>query len=221
MNGYKIITASALALATLLAAGSAQAQSVVPSPEFGIKAGITMSDINTQDLGSTTRSGFVGGVYVDLPTYLLHLQVEGLISQQGFKAGTIEDGYFGRNHLEFRNTVIQIPALLVIALPIPAVSPRVFAGPAYNFPIKSEVKLDNDWTDIKGDTKNTWSLIMGVGVKAMGLGVDLRYDIAMSALNDRPLGDILDDAFDEVTATNNYEDIKARTFSLTLSLALN
>lgn len=221
MNGYKTITATALALAALLAAGAAQAQPVAPAPEFGIKAGINLSDINTDQLGSSTRSGFVGGVYVDLPTYLLHLQVEGLISQQGFKAGTLEDNYFGQGHLEFRNTVVQIPALVVIALPIPAVSPRVFAGPAFNIPIKSEVKLDNDWIDIKGDTKNTWSLIMGVGVKAMGLGVDLRYDIAMSALNDRPLGAILDDAFDEVTATNDYQDIKERTFSLTISLALN
>lgn len=221
MNGYKAITAAALALAALLAAGAAQAQSVAPAPEFGIKAGINLSDINTDQLGSSTRSGFVGGVYVDLSTYLLHLQVEGLISQQGFKAGVLEDNYFGQGHLEFRNTVVQIPALVVIALPIPAVSPRVFAGPAFNIPIKSDVKLDNDWIDIKGDTRNTWSLVMGVGVKAMGLGVDLRYDIAMSALNDRPLGAILDDAFDEVTATNDYEDIKERTFSLTISLALD
>jgi hypothetical protein len=109
----------------------------------------------------------------------------------------------------------------VIALPLPVVSPRAYAGPAFNIPIKSEVRLDHDWTDIKVDTKNTWSLMMGVGAKFAGVGLDLRYDIGMTALNDRPLGDILDDAFDEISGDNDYQDIKDRTFSVTVSLALN
>jgi hypothetical protein len=55
MSRYKSITLSALALAAMMAAGSAQAQSVVPGPEFGIRAGISLSDINTDELGSSTR----------------------------------------------------------------------------------------------------------------------------------------------------------------------
>ena len=222
MRMDKAIMPAILAFAAMLAPATVHAQaSVVPGPEFGIRAGINLSDINTNELGSSTRSGFVGGVYVDMPSFLMHLQVEGLISQQGFTGGTPLGGYLGTNDLEFRNTFVQIPALLVVALPIPAVSPRAYAGPAFNIPIKSEVKLDHDWTDIKVDTKNTWSLIMGVGVKAMGLGLDLRYDIGMTALNARPLGAILDDAFDEVSGNNNYQDIRERTFSFTVSLALN
>jgi hypothetical protein len=221
MIRYKAIPVPALALAAMIVAGSAQAQSPLPGPELGIKAGVNLSDIDTSDLRSSTRSGFVGGVYMDLPAFLLHLQVEGLISQQGFKEGAPLAGYQGPNDLEYRTTFVQIPVLLVFALPIPVVSPRAFAGPAFNIPIKSEVKLDHDWTDIKADTKNTWSLILGVGVKAMGLGLDLRYDIGMTAQNDRPLGDILDDAFDEVSGSNNTQDLKGRTFSLTVSLALN
>jgi hypothetical protein len=55
----------------------------------------------------------------------------------------------------------------------------------------------------------------------MNIGVDLRYDIGVTALNDRPVGDILDDALDEVTGADRYEDIKERTFSVTVSFALN
>lgn len=111
--------------------------------------------------------------------------------------------------------------LLVFALPVPAVSPRIYAGPAFNIPLKSEVKLDSDWTDIKSDTRNTWSLVMGAGVKVMKIGVDLRYDIGLTAFNDRPVGEVLDDALDEINGAEQYEDIKERTFSVTVSLALN
>ncbi|MBK7188800.1 MAG: PorT family protein [bacterium] len=222
MNPRKAIIPVAIALAVLAAAGPLQAQvPFVPRAEFGVKAGINLSDINTDQLGSSTRSGFVGGVYLDLATALLHLQAEALLTQRGFKDGTPLGSYPGSSVLEFRNTLLQVPVLLVFALPVPVVSPRIYAGPAFNIPLKSEVKLDSDWADIKSDTRNTWSLVMGVGVKVTKIGVDLRYDIGLTAFNDRPVGEVLDDALDEVNGADQYEDIKQRTFSVTVSLALN
>jgi hypothetical protein len=222
MRSRKTIAPAILALATMMAAGSVPAQvPLAPKAELGIKAGLNFSDINTDQIKSSTRSGFVGGLYLDLSTFLLHLQTEALISQRGFKDGTPLGSYLGNNELEYRNTFLQIPALIVIALPVPLVSPRAYAGPAINFPLKSEVKLDNDWSDIKDDAKTTWSVILGVGVKIMKIGVDLRYDIGLTALNDRPVGNILDDALDEITAADQYDDLKDRTFSLTVSFALN
>ena len=82
MNPRKAIISVAIALAVLAAAGPLQAQvPFVPRAEFGVKAGINLSDINTDQLGSSTRSGFVGGVYLDLATALLHLQAEALLTQ--------------------------------------------------------------------------------------------------------------------------------------------
>lgn len=222
MNTRSTIALSALALMTVIAVSSARAQvPILPNPEFGIKAGVNLSDIDTDQLGSSTRSGFVGGVYLDLPTAVLHLQIEALISQRGFKGGTPLGSYLGGADLEYRNTYLQIPALLVFALPLPVVAPRVYAGPAINTPLKSEVRLDGDWSDIKDDTRTNWSVILGVGVEVMKIGVDLRYDIGVTALNSRPVGDILDDALDEITGADQYDDIRERTFSVTVSLALN
>lgn len=222
MRSRKAIVPAMLALAAMMAAVPVMAQvPLAPKAELGIKAGLNFSDIDTDQVSSSTRSGFVGGLYLDLSTFLLHLQTEALISQRGFKDGTPLGSYLGSHELEYRNTFLQIPALFVIALPVPMVSPRAYAGPAINIPLKSEVKLDNDWSDIKDDTKTAWSLILGVGVKIMKIGVDLRYDIGLTALNDRPVGNILDDALDEITGADQYEDIKDRTFSLTVSFALN
>ncbi len=217
----KVLSQATMVLAAIVVAGAVRAQvPLVPKPEFGIKAGLNLSSIDTDQLGSSTRSGFVGGVYLDLPTILLHVQAEALISQYGFEGGTPLGNYLGSHELEYRSTFLQVPVLLVMALPLPVVSPRVYAGPALNIPLKSEVKLDGDWSDIRDDTKNAWSLILGAGVKIMNIGVDLRYDIGVTALNDRPVGDILDDALDEVTGADQYKDIKERTFSVTVSFAL-
>ena len=56
MNPRKAIISVAIALAVLAAAGPLQAQvPFVPRAEFGVKAGINLSDINTDQLGSSTR----------------------------------------------------------------------------------------------------------------------------------------------------------------------
>lgn len=211
-----------VALAAMLSVGSPSwAQVPGTKVEFGLKVGANFSDINTDQISASTRSGLVGGVYLDLATILLHLQTEALISQHGFKGGTPLSSYTGSNELEYRDTALQIPALVVLALPTPVLSPRAYLGPALNIPLKSEVKLDNDWVDVKKDIKSTWSLVFGVGAKFMRVGVDLRYSIGLSALNDRPVGDILNDAFDEINGVDKYDDIKDRTISFTVSYALN
>jgi hypothetical protein len=207
-----------LVLAVLLvAAGSALAQ--VPfMPEFGVRAGVNISDINTDDLDSSTRSGYVAGLYLDLATPLLHLQPEALLTSKGFKGGSV--GVGGRQ-LEYRNISLEVPILLVFSLPVPVVSPRAYAGPAFSLPLRNEMKLKDDWIDIKDDTQSTWSLILGAGVKLGKFGVDLRYDVGMTEVNERPMGAIINDAFEEVTGDNQYKDIKERTWVATVSFALN
>jgi hypothetical protein len=188
-------------------------------PEFGVKGGLNFSNIDVNDLGSSNRTGWVGGVYLDLATPLLHLQPEALVTSKGFNGG---EAGTGNHELEYRSISLEVPVLVVLSLPLPAISPRVYAGPALSFPLKSEVQLDGgDWQDIKADTKNTWSVVMGAGVKLGPLGVEVRYDVGMNAFNDRPVGDILDDAFDEFTPANDVKDIKDRTFSVLASFAFN
>lgn len=212
-----LVTLSSL----LMVASASMAQSPAPKVEFGVRAGANFSNINTDQIQSSKRSGLVGGVYADLSTLLLHLQAEALISQHGFKGGTPLSNYVGNSKLEYRDTVLQIPALVVLALPSPMVSPRAYIGPALNIPLKSEMKLDNDWVDIKDDTKTSWSMVFGVGVKIFRVGVDLRYSLGLSAFNDRPVGQILDDAFNEITGVDQYDDVKDHTLSITASIALN
>jgi hypothetical protein len=201
-----------LIVAVVVGTSSAQAFLI---PEFGVKGGLNFSNINTDDLESSNRTGWVAGVYLDLATPLLHVQPEALITSKGSKGGQATPTNL---ELGYRSMSLEIPVLVVLSLPIPVASPRAYAGPALSFPLQSEVRRGNgDWQDIKADTKATWSVVVGAGVKLGPVGVELRYDIGMSAFNDRPVDDILDDVYDEVTPGNEYKDLQDRTISLLVS----
>nr|MEE4266564.1 porin family protein [Candidatus Krumholzibacteria bacterium] len=183
-------------------------------PSYGIKGGLNISKINIEDIESSTQTGYVGGVFMDLGSPLLHLQAELLYSNrksnlEGFSTTTYQ--------VEIKNHYIQVPVLAKFGLPIPVASPSVYLGPEVSIPIKSQMTtVDGDWVDVKDFNKSlVWSMIIGADLKLMDrLILDIRYDIGMSTLNDTAVGDILDDINDEFTEGESYRDIKDRTFSV-------
>jgi hypothetical protein len=185
---------------TLLAIAPATAQLL---PSYGVKAGLNFSNINLDDLDASNRTGMAGGLFVNLPWPGLNLQGEILYTTKGFTEGTlISDSEF-----DFRMHDLQIPVLVKLALPLPVVSPSLYAGPAFSYRLKGEVKgADGDWVDVKDDLKSSsWSLILGFDVKLLNtLIVDFRYDLGLSAINETSLGD-------NVTELN--KDIKDRTLT--------
>lgn len=199
-------------LAVVLAAGTAQAGLV---PQFGLKGGLNLANVDLDDLDSSTRTGWVAGLYCDLSSPIVHLQPEVLYTSKGFDGGELTTA----NHqLDYRSAWLEVPVLVVFSVPTPAVSPRAFIGPAISIPLTSEVRFDDrGWHDIANDTKSTWSLILGVGVTVGRLGVEARYDFGLTEINDRPLGDLVDSLGDDL----HGKDLKDRTISVLASFGFN
>jgi opacity protein-like surface antigen len=191
-----------LAMLAALAAGTANAGLL---PTFGVKGGINMSTVDLDDLDASNRTGFVGGAFVNLAYPGLNFQIEGLYSTKGFKEGKPT----GTTQLDYNMACLQFPVLMKLSLPIPAVTPSVYAGPALSFVTKAEFEDgDGNVTDVKDDTESSyWSVIVGADLTLMGsLIVDVRYDIGLNALNK--------DSF-----TNLDKDIKDRTFTVMAGFA--
>jgi hypothetical protein len=168
-------------------------------PTFGIKAGANFSNIDVDDLGSSSRTGFVGGGFANLAWPVFNLQGELLYSQKGFNdAGVSADG-----KADVSLSTIQIPILAKFGLPIPAVSPSIYVGPAISFTTSATAKVAEGDEDVKDlFESSTWSLILGVDVMLAGrLIIDVRYDMDLSSLSK--------DAFTEID-----EDVKGRTFTV-------
>jgi opacity protein-like surface antigen len=187
-------------IALSLAAGTASAQLL---PSFGVKGGLNFSNINVSDFDASTRTGFVGGGFVNLAWPGLNLQGEVLYTTKGFKQGAV----LATQKSDYRVHFIEIPVMLRIGLPVPAVTPAVYIGPAISFPLKAEIKPENgDWVDVKDDAESSvWSLVFGAEVTLMDtLIVELRYDLGMGAIHKASVGESVD----------LEEDVKDRTLSL-------
>lgn len=175
----------ALATASLLA-GVASAQLM---PSFGVKGGVNFSNVNLDDLDSSSRTGFTGGLFANLTYPGMHLQVEALYTTKGCKEGTLT----GNTKFDYSLHAIQIPVLAKFKLPIPAVAPSIYAGPAIAFTVKSEYEdsLGNT-VDIKDDTESSvWSVVFGFDLTLVDrLILDFRYDLGLSAVSKSAFTDL-------------------------------
>ena len=115
-----------LILLTLVLAVATTASAAL-LPSYGIKAGLNISDVNMDDIESSTKSGYVAGLFVDWASPLLHLQGELLYTSRKSELGAFSTASY---NVETRTHYIQIPVLVKFGLPLPAVSPSVYAGPA-------------------------------------------------------------------------------------------
>jgi opacity protein-like surface antigen len=191
-----------LVLATTALFVAPAAAQIIPS--FGVKGGLNFSSVDVDDLDASTRTGYAAGLFTNLTLPGLSLQGEVLYTVKGFSEGqprSVSDTEF-----DYREHFIEVPVLLKWSLPLPAVSPSLYAGPAVSFPVKSEADYGEGWQDIDEDPETAvWSICFGADVTLMDrLMLDVRYDWGLSAIRKTDFGQ-LDDL---------DEDIKDRTFSV-------
>lgn len=202
----------AMLAVVLLAAGTAQAGLV---PQFGVKGGLNLANVDLDDLDSSSRTGWAAGFYCDFANPIVHLQPEVLYTSKGFEGGEVT---IANHELDYRSTWLEIPVLVVFSLPTPAFSPRAFIGPAVSIPLASEIRFDDrGWHDIDDGTQTTWSLILGVGATLGRFGLEARYDFGLTEINEQPLGDLVDSLGDDL----HGEDLKDRTISVLASFGFN
>ena len=83
-------------------------------------------------------------------------------------------------------TYLEIPLLLKMELPLPALAPYLYAGPCMAILLKAETRntaVSDDWVDVKDDMKSSeWSLAIGGGVRVLKFHADVRYTMGLTEL---------------------------------------
>ena len=195
--------------------GQAAAMPIGPSAAIGVKGGVNlakMSDLETLttdgEISNDIKMGFIGGGFFTASFGPLNAQIEGLYSVKGNEGTTLP----GLNAWESKLTYFEVPLLLKFQLPIPALSPYIYAGPSLAFLLKAETldeSVSTEWVDTKDDMKSTeWSLAIGGGVKIMKFHVDVRYLMGLTELNETE------------TVGNPLNDSKNRTVSFMVGMDL-
>jgi len=152
---------------------------------FGIKGGLTFNQVYT-DAGSLgnniqqsldTKTGYVLGAFGRIGNKI-YLQPEVLFAQRG---GSIEIQNVGKVKYNYSN--IDVPLLVGVKV---LKFIRVMAGPVATFKVNEDEKLRDA---LKGYTsgsideamnKATFGYQLGVGIKILGLEIDLRKEGSLS-----------------------------------------
>ncbi len=159
---------------------------------LGIKGGLGLTNVYT-DAGSLkgniqqsldTKTGFVFGVWGRLGKKL-YLQPELLVASKGGKVEVTPLGMSTPQLVDVKYTNLDIPILVGFK---PLNFLRVMAGPVASVKLSEDKKLKDalgDFTSNTGDAfaSSTWGYQFGVGVKLLGIEIDLRREGGLSDIN--------------------------------------
>jgi hypothetical protein len=163
------------ATATLLAA----ATSVTATAQtIGLTAGATFNSINGDDAEDffDSRTGFVGGAYVNFP-------LGGSLSVEPALLYTMKGADIPDFDTELNADYIQIPILLRYSFGAGGVKPAIFAGPAASFQVGCDFSGDVEGScedELASPETVQWDGIVGAGLGFGKLGVDVRYEFGLS-----------------------------------------
>ena len=169
-------------LVAVLLVGTISAQAQL---KFGIKGGLNLSKINSTDPSDITsnRTGFHGGLMLEIKMPIIGIEVDALYSQNGSKFD------FGGAIDELKSTYIAIPVVVKFYI---AKVLNIHAGPQFSFLTSSEFAD----IDIKDQFQSSdLQIVFGAGVDLAMFHASLRYNLGVK--------DILEDGISDFELKNN------------------
>jgi hypothetical protein len=151
----------------------------------GFIGGLNLATIGGADVPSGIKSvtGYAAGLYLELSIPgPFSIEANALYSMKGAKTEigsiAITDTY----------GYVDIPVLLKFNLPVPAVSPCLYAGPMFSTLLSAKSKQEGGLFpgeyDIKDDMpKSDVGAVVGIGIGFSLLRIDARYTLGLSTLD--------------------------------------
>ncbi|WP_449438797.1 porin family protein [Pedobacter steynii] len=153
---------------------------VLPSFQFGLKAGTNLSKLSKENtLSSDNRAGYYAGLWARIGAAGIHLQPELYLSG---KNTTLKDGNGAENKVNF--TSLDVPVLVGTKFGAAGIGLRLNTGPVVSFILDDEQSFgDAAGSAFKGNFKGqniAWQF--GAGLDISKLGIDLRYEQGLSKI---------------------------------------
>ena len=170
-----------LTAALLIACFFASAQ-ILPSVQFGLKAGANFSKFDSENtFDSDNRAGFYGGVWARFGAAGIHFQPELYIS--GKKADLISEATGEVNKVRF--TSLDVPLLIGTKSGAAGIGVRLNTGPMFSLILDENQSFGQAAGNVfKANFKNqavAWQF--GAGVDLKKLSLEARYELGLSKIN--------------------------------------
>ncbi|MDX6181844.1 porin family protein [Flavobacterium sp. Fl-77] len=204
----------ALTLLMTASFGVMQAQDDNISTEFGIKGGLNMSNLYTDDADDENiLYGFNAGLYATLPiSDFIAIQPEILFTTKG--AELEYNNAFASGSSKFKLNYIEVPLLVRVNI---TKNFNVHAGGYASYLVSSKLTGEGDFNfeeEIDTDDLNKFDagIAAGVGVDFNPISIGLRYNYGLTTVGkERTVGG----------TTFTYPDAKNSNLSLYLAYKLN
>jgi len=167
-------------LAILLGSGLTGFSQVLPSFQFGLKAGTNLSKLSTEStFSSDNRAGYYAGLWARIGAAGIHLQPELYLSG---KNTTLKNDAGAENTVKF--TSLDVPILIGTKIGAAGVGLRLNTGPVVSFIVDDKQTVKNAAGNaLSGDFKGqniAWQF--GAGLDVSKLGIDVRFEQGLSKI---------------------------------------
>ena len=120
----------------------------------------------------------------------LELNIPGPFSVEANALYSMKGGKQEAGSITYTQTYgyVDVPILLKYHLPVPAVSPCIFAGPMYSTLLSAKSKQEGGFLPGERDVKDALAksdvgAVVGVGLGFASLRIDARYSMGLSTLD--------------------------------------
>jgi len=147
---------------------------------LGVKGGVNFSRINTDNLSSSTRTGYQAGIFTRFGS-ALYLQPELYVSGTGGDFHSSDNSVSGNAHF----TNLNVPVLVGHSFGSKDLNFRIMAGPVYTSVLSKNFSqsLENAYQDFGHYKNSTLGFQAGAGVDIGAITADLRYEGGLTKIN--------------------------------------
>ena len=147
---------------------------------LGVKGGVNFSRINTDNLSSSTRTGYQAGIFTRFGS-ALYLQPELYVSGTGGDFHSSDNSVSGNAHF----TNLNVPLLVGHSFGSKDLNFRIMAGPVYTSVLSKNFSqsLENAYQDFGHYKNSTLGFQAGAGVDIGAITADLRYEGGLTKIN--------------------------------------
>ncbi|WP_257658166.1 porin family protein [Parapedobacter lycopersici] len=156
---------------------------LLPTFQFGVKAGLNFSNLKSEDggwLDASTRTGYQAGVWARIGGAGIHFQPELYVTGKSSEAKLIEEDKKGK--VTF--TSLDLPLLLGTRIGFGPAGLRIVAGPVVSFVVDKNIGESLRQVPKFSEYKNqAWAVTGGLGLDISNFRADVRYEHGLSELS--------------------------------------
>ncbi|MCX2575547.1 porin family protein [Pedobacter sandarakinus] len=155
---------------------------VLPSVQFGLKAGANFSKFDSDNtFSSENRTGFYGGLWARVGAAGIHFQPELYLS--GKKTNLVSEATGQVNKVSF--TSLDVPLLVGTKIGAAGIGLRLNTGPMFSLILDENQSFSQAAGNVfQANFKNqAFAWQFGAGVDLKKLSVEARYELGLSKIN--------------------------------------